>query len=607
MKILKLDSIVQCLRLLPASDRPKIIAVIVIQALLGVADLIGVALIGLLGALAVNGVGSRAPGNRVSAVLRILHLDQSSLQTQCMYLGISAAFVLVGRTLLSIYFTKRSLYFLSRRSAVISADLVAQLLSKSLLTVNSFDTQKAIYSVTEGVTAITLGVLGTLVSLSADISLLLIMLTALIVVDPFIAIGSLLFFSTVGFLIYKFLHRKAGTLGTIYTELSVRSNQRISEVISSYRELIVKKRRQFYRNEIAELRFEMADAKAEINFLPYISKYIIETTVVLGALILSAGQFALTDASHAVASLAIFLAAGTRVAPAVLRLQQSALSMKTSLSQAGPTFDMIEKIGLRLDQKEKDDPLSISHGDFLGDIELNQVSFRYPDKDREALKSIDFKVASGTSIAVVGPSGAGKTTLVDVMLGVIQPNSGTVLIHNLSPLEVINKFPGALAYVPQNVVITSGSIRENVALGYSREQYSDELIWEALATAQLTDFVRTLPMGLDTAVGEFGKNISGGQRQRLGIARAMFTKPKLLVLDEATSALDGETEFDITNAIRQLSGEVTVVLIAHRLSTVRNVDQVIYMEDGSILSQGTFDQVRESVPNFDRQAKLMGL
>ena len=213
----------------------------------------------------------------------------------------------------------------------------------------------------------------------------------------------------------------------------------------------------------------------------------------------------------------------------------------------------------------------------------------------------------GKSLAVVGSSGAGKTSLVDVLLGILPSNSGVVSISGKPPLEAIATWPGAISYVPQAVTISNGSFRENVGLGFPKELATDELVWTALEVAQLSDYVRQLPRGLDTLVGERGARISGGQRQRLGIARAMFTRPKLLVLDEATSSLDGQTESDITDAIQGLKGSVAVVMIAHRLSTVRNADQVIFMDKGKILARGSFEEVRRAIPDFDNQAKLMGL
>ena len=207
----------------------------------------------------------------------------------------------------------------------------------------------------------------------------------------------------------------------------------------------------------------------------------------------------------------------------------------------------------------------------------------------------------------MGPSGAGKTTMIDLLLGILNPDSGSVLISGVSPIKAITKWPGAISYVPQDVVITAGTIRENISLGYPIEVATDERILNCLSSARLDDFVLRLPNGLDAKVGEKGTTLSGGQRQRLGIARALFTKPLLLVLDEATSALDAETEASVSQAISDLIGETTVVVIAHRLSTVRKADVVFYLDDGKLIANGTFAEVRAAVPNFDSQAKLMGL
>ena len=180
-------------------------------------------------------------------------------------------------------------------------------------------------------------------------------------------------------------------------------------------------------------------------------------------------------------------------------------------------------------------------------------------------------------------------------------------ISNHTPNAASKKWPGAISYLPQEIYISQGSVRENVALGYPIEEATNERVWHCLELAHLDEFVLGLPRGLETKVGEKGAQLSGGQRQRLGIARALFTNPQLLVLDEATSALDAETEASVSDAIQKLKGETTVVMIAHRLSTVRTADVVYYLADGHLVASGTFEEVRAAVPNFDGQAKLMGL
>lgn len=593
--------------ILPKRDRPKLLVLVILQAGIGFIDLLGVAAMGVLGALAVTGIQSQKPGNRVSQVLDLIGISELSFQGQVAFLGLLAGVILVTRTILSVFITRKALFFLSRRSAMITSMLVSKLLSQSLVTIQSKSPLVYSQALTSGVSSVTLGILGSVISVVADVSLLLIMLASLFVVDPLIALTSLSFFGLLGLTLYKLLNVRAYKLGYSNTKLTVATNEMITEVLETYRESVVRNRRDYYARHIGELSKSQSDVVAEMQFMPNITKYVIEAGMVVGAILIAGVQFAMQDAQNAVATLSVFMAASTRIAPAIMRLQQSLMKINSSLGSAVPTIDLIKLLSHLEPVQQTNDELDSVHASFKPEIEVNSVSLTYPNQSKAAVKNVTLKIRSGESVAIVGPSGAGKTSLIDLILGVQPPDSGMVLISGKNPEEAVALWPGAIAYVPQEIRISNSTFRENVSLGFSQESDNDDLIWEALEIAQLTEFVKNLPLELSTQVGNRGTALSGGQRQRLGIARALFPRPKLLVLDEATSSLDGQTEVAISSAINKMKGSVTLLIIAHRLSTVRNVDKVIYLDNGEIVFQGTFDQVRDAVPNFDIQAKLMGL
>lgn len=602
-----LDAFRLAVNTLEKSDQRKVILVVCLQVFLGGLDLMGVATVGVLGSLAIRGIQSTPPEGKVGQILNALQLDTLSFQSQITILGLTAASLLIVRTILSILFTRKILFFLSRRGASLSGQLVAKLLSRNLDLIQQRSVQQNLYSITTGVSVITVGIIGTAVMIVSDAILLLMMSLGLFFVDPLVAFITFMIFGGIGIILYQLMHVRAGKLGALDSELLIASNQKITEVLRTYREAVVRDRRLFYVEQIAQIRFQLSETIAEISFLPNISKYTLESTVVLGALLISAVQFLMQDAATAVATLAVFLAAGSRIAPALLRIQQGFLTVKISLSTAAQTFELIKELEHQeYSTKYKSDPC-FSHEGFTPLVKVDGVTFKYIGSKNPVVQNVSFKLQPGDTLAIVGPSGAGKTTLTDLLLGVLIPDSGEIRISGENLSQAVSKWPGSISYVPQEVAVINGSVRENIMLGFADSHQHDQQVWRCLQTANLKRYIEDLPQGLDTQIGDSGLILSGGQRQRLGIARALFTNPKLLVLDEATSALDAETEDMISKALIQLKGESSLVIVAHRLSTVRNADLVVYMERGEIQAAGTFDEVRAAVPNFDKQAKLMGL
>jgi len=310
-----------------------------------------------------------------------------------------------------------------------------------------------------------MNVLGTTVAIISDTSLLVILAAGLFIVDPIVALSTFIVFSAIAYILYRLMQVRAIRLGEEQRFLEIESSEKILEVLNSYREIVVRNRRSFYSRELGRIRYKLADVIAERAFMPNISKYVIEITVVLGSLAIAALQFAVNDAARAFAVLAVFMAASTRISPAILRLQQGAVSIKSSIGSAGPTLDLIEELEELSLGSEKVDDLNFEHVGFTGEIELQNVTLTYPTKKLPAVKDISLNIKQGQVVSFVGPSGAGKTTIIDVILGVLKPDIGNVQIQGHPPLTAIKLWPGAIGYVPQDVMISNGTIRQNVCLG----------------------------------------------------------------------------------------------------------------------------------------------
>jgi ABC-type multidrug transport system fused ATPase/permease subunit len=605
--LLKLSEIKKVLLLLDKKDRFKLFLVLIINMFLAFLDLLGVALIGVASAVLIRGLQGLAAGDQVTRFLELLNLDGLPLQVLLILLGGSAIFFFILKTILSVYFLRKTFRYMSTRNAQISSSLVSKMLNRPVEKIYSKSIQHQIYNVTGGVETLVGGVITSLVVIAADLVLLLVMIVGLMAVDPITSVGTFIVFTGIGFLLYFLLHKRVANLTTKSAYQNIYFNQKISEGINSFRDLFIKGGREFYVNEIRKTKMQLAGYEAELKFIPNISKYTIEISVILGIALISGIQFYLFDSNRAIAVISVFLAASTRIAPAIIRLQQNVIAVKSSLSAAKPTFDLIDEL-IGIEELERvETVISTNHADFSPRVKLSNLKFTYSDAVENTIQDISLEISEGKFIAFVGPSGGGKSTLIDLILGLLTPSSGSISISDLTPVDAIKKWPGSIGYVPQDVFIENSTVKENICLGFNPESVSDDLVWKALQLADLSDFVKGLEGQLSYRISDAGKNLSGGQRQRLGIARALLTKPKIVIFDEATSALDAETENRVSESILKLTGECTVIFIAHRLSVVRSADMIYYIDKGKIVSQGTFEELRKLNADFNNQANFMGI
>lgn len=602
------------LGLLNQRDRRLIGLYVAVQLVTSVLDLIGVALIGVVGALSMATVGGQPPPKRVMEIVSSLGgggiTDTARITV---FAGVAAA-LLLAKSVISPLLTARALRFLARREALVSGRLTRELLSRPLTFVQERSSQETAGALLQGANQATIGVLGQMVVGASEIGLLTMLSVALLIVNPIVALGSIGFFIIVGMSLQRVMGHRAAAYGASRHRADVASLIAVQEALGCYREITVADRRPLYVGRIQGLRTQAAQAAAGLQLVNMLPKYASEAALVVGAFSLAGALFATQPIPVAAGTFALFLAAATRVMPSLLRLQTATLTIRSAAGSAEGTFALAEDLDNPLETPQEDEVhqnvqrvLVGVYPDFRPTIGLKNVTVTYPGADAPAVRGFSIAVMPGQSVALVGRSGAGKSTLADVILGVLQPDAGEVTVGGLPPGDAVQRWPGGVSYVPQDVLLVNDSFRANVALGLPRDTVDDDRVWEALRRARLIDYVLEQTEGLDTQIGERGLRISGGQRQRLGIARALFTRPRLLVLDEATSALDAETEQAITKTLEELEEDVTTVIIAHRLSTVRHADLVVYLEGGRALARGTFDQVCADVPALARQAELMGL
>jgi ATP-binding cassette subfamily C protein len=299
------------------------------------------------------------------------------------------------------------------------------------------------------------------------------------------------------------------------------------------------------------------------------------------------------------------MASGTRIAPAILRIQQGIIQIQGNIGAATPTIQLIDVVA---SIQPLSDVLNLDESSiFNGTIEIKNLVYGYTSSKKFKIEISNLLVEEGSFTAIVGPSGSGKSTLVDLILGINPPLEGEILISGEPPGMAVSLWPNAVAYVPQSIIEINGSLLENVLFGYAPGEKSIDDVKQALGRAELQDLFVDSPNALESKIGKNGSKLSGGERQRLGISRALLGHPKLIILDEATSSLDSQTENRISETLNKLKGNLTLLVVAHRLSTVKNADKVIYMSNGQIIAQGTFQEVKDQIPDFETSAKLLGL
>lgn len=428
-------------------------------------------------------------------------------------------------------------------------------------------------------------------------------LIVLIVADPMVALLSGLYLGVVALFIMVVLNRRMRLAGLHNRKFGYRVATIMTEMVDALKEITLRGKLDEVGEVVNANRIRATRARANLSFLRVVPKYAMEIALIGGFMLIGGYAYWQGGVSEALFSVALFGVTGFRIIPALNSIQ-------SSLSQAASYEVYAQDVISELTKVEIDEVIRTSHDtEILPEnprvLELANVGFRYPRADRDVLDDINLTIPFGSTLAIVGPSGAGKSTLVDILLGLSQPTRGDMKIDGIRLSTVMNQWRERVGYVPQRVALFDGSIAQNVALTWSTD-YDQDLVVAALKSAELEELT-IRGRGIRELIGERGSSISGGQQQRIGVARALYSNPLVMVMDEATSSLDTATERRVTESLGHLQGDVTFVTVAHRLATIRDYDCVCYLDEGVIMGSGTFDEVVARVPEFAQQAALAGL
>lgn len=570
-------------------DRPRLAFILVLNVIGALAETVGVALIPAYVALL----------NAPAAARRFLaahhgHAFVTGSDSQMLVratLALTAFFLLKNTYLVCMTYVQRR--FIARRQVVLSNRLLRAYLLSPFTFHLTRNTAELLQNINSEVGQVFTGVLVPLLTLMSELLIVTLVGVMLFSIDPLSSGVALLLIAGATAAYYGTIRRKIGALGRRQQLTGAQLIKWVNQGLGGIKETKVLGREAFFLDAYDRNVVEWVRAGTTLQMLNEFPRYLIETIAMAGmAVAVIVMVVAGRDLITILPRISLFAVAALRLMPSMNRMVGAATYLRYHRHAVDVVYRDVTAI--RIDERTT----STTDVELKRAIELNGVTYQYPSAETPSVRDISLVIHRGASVGFVGESGAGKTTIIDVLLGLLKPTSGSVLVDGVDIETNIRNWQRRIGYIPQMIYLSDDTLRRNIAFGLSDSEIDDAAVWRALADAQLDGLIRSLPLGLDTFVGERGVRISGGQRQRVGIARALYHDPEVLVMDEATAALDHRTEREITDVLHELRGSKTMIMIAHRLSTVRRCDTLFVMADGRLVDQGGYEDLVEKSPVF---------
>ncbi len=580
--------------LLSKRDRRIVCSFGLIRVLLVGFDMIGIVLVGILvtkGSSLLSGGNKTTTSNTFTKFTENLTLQEIALLVLISFLSKSG---------FSIFFMRLMANSLSVAEGGIAKSFYGRILRSPMSSLDSFSHAEIVNSVTHAINFATTQMITIFVIILSELSMLIAILILFATINLNLTLIMGFYFLIIGLSIQKVLGNKLQSAGLTYSNSINAASTTVTDSLGAFRELSTMSMQNVFEEKFGKDRYQYAKAMSLVGYYSSLPRYIVESALMVGVIGLTFFSFKNSTSPDAAGALSIFLTGGLRIVASMLPLQNAIGGLKQHIGQGDPFYRINDQIKSTENYViSKQEP---SQGQGQPEkLEFHNVSFKYPNSENYAISNLTFQIFPGEQIAIVGPSGSGKSTLADLVIGLTVPTSGSIDRVEKSRL-------GAnYSYVPQSPGIVTGTISENITLSFDSNEVDYELLQKSINLAHLTDLIDSLPEGVNTYLGAQSNALSGGQMQRIGLARALYGEPRLLVLDEATSALDAETESAISENLDQLRGKCTTVVIAHKMTTVQNADRVIVLENGRLLAIGKFADLAKTNSIIARYVELSEL
>jgi ABC-type multidrug transport system fused ATPase/permease subunit len=583
--------------LFTSPTRRRFVVVLIGSLLMAMIELLGMACLLLL-MLQLTDIGTDS-----AVLVRVSELlGTPRPQTMLIYLASAVFVVFAAKAVFGLLFRRWMLLFVATQEVETSYRLLIGYLHGPYWRVLQRSTGDLVRSIYDSTSAVYGGVVGPIIQLGVEGLTVAAVLAFLLVAMPIPTLAAFALFGTATWVMNRYVKDWARRVGEVQVATGGQSWRATLQALSGIKEIRVRRTEDHFLKVYYEARSEWGRARATSGLIGELPKYVLEVFFIAGVLLVVGLVSITSGAGQTLPLIALFVASGLRLLPSAVRILSAINAIRVNLPHMEiVVHELLSDLSASTAWLSRDVAAGRPRLTMQDHIEIRDVSFRYPTSEADVIDGVSLRIPAGQAVAFAGSSGAGKSTLVDLVLGLHQPSSGQILADGIDVQTDIAAWQRSVGLVPQDVLLLDESLSDNVTLGLDLDRARLDAV---LAQAQLSELVASLPDGVDTTLGERGSRVSGGQRQRIGIARALYAEPSVLILDEATSALDNETERRITETIAGLRGTVTTIVVAHRLSTIRECDSVIFLEGGRVASQGTFDEVADSHPAF---AQLVAL